>query len=224
MSDDFLTRLRRLDCCALSDAMDKLGLSGAVTELHQYSGARRISGRAITVKLEALEALTGTVPEGSPRHLCCSAIEQGDSDNVILVEQRTGLDAGSWGGLLSLGAKVRSIAGVVADGPVRDIDEAREMGFPVFARSLTSRTARGRVAEVGTNVPIQVGEVRVEAGDYIAADNSAVILIPASRIEEVIETAEMIVRKEAVMAKAILSGQPIGDVMGGNYEHMLENG
>ncbi|WP_416139353.1 RraA family protein [Halomonas sp. HK25] len=222
MSDDFLTRLRRLDCCALSDAMDKLGLPGAVTDLHQYSGTRRISGRAITVKLEAVEALQGKALEGSPRHLCCSAIEAGDSDNVILVEQRTGLDAGSWGGLLSLGAKVRGIAGVVADGPVRDIDEAREMGFPVFARTLTSRTARGRVAEVGTNVPIQVGEVRVEAGDYIAADNSAVILIPASRIEEVIETAEMIVRKEAVMAKAILTGQPIGDVMGGNYEQMLE--
>jgi 4-hydroxy-4-methyl-2-oxoglutarate aldolase len=222
MSDDFLTRLRRLDCCALSDAMDKLGLPGAVTDLHQFSGARRISGRAITVKLEAVTALQGKTPEGPPRHLCCSAIEKGDSDNVILVEQRTGLDAGSWGGLLSLGAKVRGIAGVVADGPVRDIDEAREMGFPVFARTLTSRTARGRVAEVGTNVPIQVGEVRVEAGDYIAADNSAVILIPASRIEEVIETAEMIVRKEAVMAKAILTGQPIGEVMGGHYEHMLE--
>ncbi|WP_302140564.1 RraA family protein [Halomonas alkalicola] len=223
MSDDFLTRLRRLDCCALSDAMDKLGLPGAVTELSQFSGTRRISGRAITVKLEAVEALSSRAPEGPPRHLCCSAIEKGSADNVIVVEQRTGLDAGSWGGLLSLGAKVRGIAGVVADGPVRDIDEAREMGFPVIARKLTSRTARGRVAEVGTNVPIQVGDVRVEAGDYVAADSSAVILIPASRIEEVIKTAEMIVRKEAVMAKAILTGQPIGDVMGGNYEQMLEN-
>lgn len=222
MTNDFLTRLRRLDCCALSDALDKLGLPGAVTDLHQFSGGKRISGRAITVKLEAVEALQEKTPEGPPRHLCCSAIEAGDSDNVILVEQRTGLDAGSWGGLLSLGAKVRGIAGVVADGPVRDIDEAREMGFPVFARTLTSHTARGRVAEVGTNVSIQVGEVGVEAGDYVAADNSAVILIPASRIEEVIETAEMIVRKEAGMAKAILSGRPIGDVMGGNYEQMLE--
>lgn len=222
MSDDFLTRLRRLDCCALSDALDKLGLPGAVTDLHQCSGARRISGRAVTVKLEAVDALQGRGPEGPPRHLCCTAIEKGGSDNVIIVEQRTGLDAGSWGGLLSLGAKVRGIAGVVADGPVRDIDEAREMGFPVFARTLTSRTARGRVTEVGTNVPIQVGEAQVEAGDYIAADNSAVILIPASHIEKVIETAEMIARKEAVMAKAILSGKPIGDVMGGNYEHMLE--
>lgn len=222
MSDNYLIRLRRLDCCALSDALDKLGLPGAVTELHQFSGGKRISGRAITVKLDAVEAGQGKSTEGPPRHLCCTAIEAGDGDNVIVVEQRTGRDAGSWGGLLSLGAKVRGIAGVVADGPVRDIDEAREMGFPVFARTLTSRTARGRVAEVGTNVPIRVGEAGVEAGDYVAADNSAVILIPADRIEEVLDVAEMIVRKESVMAKAILAGQPIGDVMGGNYEHMLE--
>ena len=39
----------------------------------------------------------------------------------------------------------------------------------------------------------------------------------------VLETAEAIVAKEAAMAKAILSGTPIGQVMGGQYEHMLEN-
>ncbi|MFO1401588.1 MAG: hypothetical protein U1F30_10340 [Steroidobacteraceae bacterium] len=42
------------------------------------------------------------------------------------------------------------MAGVVADGPVRDIDEARALGFPVFTRALTARTARGRVVELGT--------------------------------------------------------------------------
>mgnify|MGYP003705317555 CR=1 FL=1 len=42
-------------------------------------------------------------------------------------------------------------------------------------------------------------------------------------LERVLEAAEMIVAKEAAMAKAILSGTPIGEVMGGNYEHMLEN-
>ena len=42
-------------------------------------------------------------------------------------------------------------------------------------------------------------------------------------IERVLEAAEMIVAKEAAMAKAILAGTPMGEVMGGNYEHMLEN-
>ena len=54
------------------------------------------------------------------------------------------------------------------------------------------------------------------------ADNSAVIFIRAADIERVLDAAETIVAKEAAMAKAILSGSPVGKVMGGNYEHMLK--
>jgi regulator of RNase E activity RraA len=64
--------------------------------------------------------------------------------------------------------------------------------------------------------------VPVEAGDYVLADNSAVIFIRAGDIGIVLDTAEAIVAKEAAMAKAILSGSPVGKVMGGNYEHMLK--
>ncbi len=112
------------------------------------------------------------------------------------------MEAGSWGGLLSLGAKVRGVAGVVADGPVRDIDEALDFDFPVFSRALTAFTARSRVVEQGTNVAVQIGNVTVEEGDYVVADRSAVIFIAARDIARVLETAEAIVRKEAVMAKA----------------------
>lgn len=210
-------RLRRLDCCAVSDALDKLQLPGTMTGLPQRSGAGRIAGRAITVKLG-----TGAPPPGPARHLGCTAIEQAGPDNIIVVEQRTGVEAGSWGGLLSLGAKVRGVAGVVADGPVRDIDEALDFDFPVFSRALTAFTARSRVVEQGTNVPVQIGNVTVEEGDYVVADRSAVIFIASRDIARVLETAEAIVRKESVMAKAILGGTPIGEVMGGNYEHMLK--
>ena len=48
------------------------------------------------------------------------------------------------------------------------------------------------------------------------------IFISADDIERVLHAAETIVAKEAAMAKAILSGTPIGQVMGGHYEHMLE--
>jgi len=130
---------------------------------------------------------------------------------------------GFWGGLLSLGAKVRGVAGVVADGPVRDIDEAIGYEFPVFSRSLTSFTARGRVVEKGTNVSVQIGAAEVQAGDYVLADRSAIIFIAERDIERVLDAAETIVAKEAAMAKAILAGTPIGDVMGGNYEHMLKD-
>ncbi|MEZ5729430.1 MAG: RraA family protein [Burkholderiaceae bacterium] len=215
-SDPRVARLRALDCCALSDALDKLGLRGTVTGLPQRSGSGRIAGRAVTVRLG-----TGAPPPGPTRHLCCTAIEASNPDTVIVIEQRTGIDAGCWGGLLSLGAKVAGAAGVVADGPVRDIDEAIEMDFPVFCRSLTAFTARGRVVEKGTNVPVRIGERDCSPGDYVVADRSGVIIIVAAEIERVLEAAEAIVAKEAAMASAIRAGHPIGDVLGGQYEHML---
>jgi regulator of RNase E activity RraA len=217
MTDSHLQRLRRLDCCAVSDALDKLKLPGAVTGLPQRSGEGRIAGRAVTVKLG-----TGEPPPGPSKHLGCTAIEAAGPDSIIVVEQRSGVEAGSWGGLLSLGAKVRGVAGVVADGPVRDIDEAIGYDFPVFSRALTSFTARGRVVEKGTGVPVQIGAMTVNAGDYVVADRSAVIFIAAVDIERVLDAAEQIVAKEAAMAKAILAGTPIGQVMGGHYEHMLK--
>jgi len=66
------------------------------------------------------------------------------------------------------------------------------------------------------------GQVTVRPGDYVLADRSAVIFIARADIEPVLAAAEAIVAKEAAMAQAILAGTPIGEVMGGSYEHMLE--
>lgn len=221
MADPHVQRLRRLDACAVSDALDRLQLPGAVTGIPLRStgpgGASRVAGRAVTMKVGP-----GAPPPGPARHLGCSAIELAGPDDVIVVEQRSGIEAGCWGGLLTLGAKQRGVAGVVADGPLRDVDEAIAFEFPVWARSLTSRTARGRVVELGTQVPVTLGDVAVNPGDYLLADRSAVIVIAAADIGRVLDAAEQIVAKEAAMAKAILAGTPISQVMGGHYEYMLK--
>jgi len=216
-ADPQVTRLRRLDCCAVSDAMDRLKIRGQVTTLRQRSGSGRIAGRAVTVRLG-----TGDPPPGPPRHLGTTAIELAGPDSVIVVEQRTGVEAGCWGGLLTLGAKVRGVAGVIADGPVRDIDEAQGYDFPIFTNRTTCLTARGRVVEKETNGPVAIGELTVEPGDYVVADGSACLFIRPADIDRVLDAAEEIVAREAAMAKAILAGTPISEVMGGNYEHMLQ--
>jgi 4-hydroxy-4-methyl-2-oxoglutarate aldolase len=215
-----VARLSRLDVCAVSDALDKLGLSGTVSGLRQLSTRRRISGRVVTVKLVA----AGDVPHapGMPaRHLGTTAIDQAASGDIVVIEQRTGIDAGSWGGILSLGAKLRGLAGVIADGPVRDIDEARQYDLPVFARATTAFTARGRVVEAGTGVPVSIGPVTVEAGDFAIADGSGVVFIRQADIERVLDAAERIAALEAAMAKALLAGRRSAEVMGANYENML---
>jgi 4-hydroxy-4-methyl-2-oxoglutarate aldolase len=217
MMDGLATRLAQLDACAVSDALDKLGLPGAVAGLQRLSSTRRISGRVLTVRMEK--------DDGRPtasRHLATTAIEMAQPGDVIVMEQRTGIDAACWGGNLSLGAKLRQVAGVVVDGPARDVDEAREYDFPVFARSATSRTARGRIVETGTNVPITVGDVTVTPGDFVVADGSAVVFIAQADLERVLEAAEAIAARERAMVAALREGTPISEVMGRNYENMLK--
>ena len=216
--DEFVRRLRRLDACAVSDAMDSLNLSGTASGLPRASGEGRIAGRVITLKVGLAPA-----PGGVVRHLGTAAVEAAGPDDVIVVEQHTGLDAGCWGGLLTLGAKTHGVAGVIADGPVRDIDEARAYGFAIFASALTARTARGRVAELATNGPIQCRGINVAAGDFVVADDSGVVFVPAASIEAVLAAAEAIAAKEAAMARAIAAGTPMAAVLNADYEDMLKS-
>jgi regulator of RNase E activity RraA len=219
MTDPYVVRLARLDCCAVSDALDKLGLSGAEGGLLQRSSSRRIAGRAVTVRLVLKD--DAPVSDEPPVHLGATAIELSGPGSIIVIEQRTGVEAGSWGGILSLAAKLRGIEGIVADGPVRDIDEARVYDLPIYSRGLTARTARGRIVEAATNVDVRIGESTVSAGDYVLADNSGVVFVPAAEIARVLDAAEEIASREAAMAKALLAGERVTAVMGANYENML---
>ncbi len=214
--DEFSERLLRMDSCAVSDALDKLGLPGSVTGIPRVSTDRRIAGRVLTVKLDRAEGRSAT------RHLCTAAIEGASPGDIIVCEQRTGLDAACWGGNLTIGAKMRGVAGAIIEGPARDIDESRQLDFPVFARSITGRTARGRIVEVGTGGPILVGEVTVNPGDYVIADASSVVFVAQAAIGRVVEAAELIVQRESLMAQALRDGKPASEVMGANYEHMLK--
>lgn len=214
-SDNALTRLQRLDTCAVSDALDQLGLHSAVSGIIPQTVPGRICGPVTTVRLAA------GPQTGAARHLCTQAIDTSAAGTVIVVEQRTGIDAAGWGGILSNAAAHRGIAGAIIEGPGRDIDEAADLGFSVFARSTTARTARGRVHEAETGGPITVGDVSVNTGDFVIADRSAVTFIPAAEIERVLDAAEAIAAREAQMTKAVLGGEPVSTVMGSKYERML---
>ena len=215
--DDITTRLSHLDACAVSDALDKLKLTGSVSGIHRLATDKRISGRVVTYKMEADDGRAV-----ASRHLGTTAIESAQKGDVIVAEQRTGLDAAAWGGNLSFGAQVRGVAGVIVEGPARDIDEARGYDFPVFARTHTARTARGRIVETATNVPITVGDVQVSPGDFVVADGSGVVFVRAADVERVLDAAEAIAAKERAMVAALREGTPISEVMGRNYETMLK--
>lgn len=216
-ADDRVRILRGLDTCAVSDALDKLGLNGAILGLRPLWDCPRIVGRAVTVRLVATDG------RATPsRHLGTAAVEAAGPGDVIVVDHRGRCDVAGWGGILSLAARRRAIEGVVVDGACRDVDEAREHRFPLYARAGVPRTARGRIVEAGFNEPVELCAVVVRPGDLVIADGSGVVAIPAAREAEVLAVAAGIAARERAMADAVNAGRSITEVMGGDYESMLK--
>jgi 4-hydroxy-4-methyl-2-oxoglutarate aldolase len=216
MTDALVARLARLDTCGVSDAMDRLGMTGAVQGLGPMWPCPRIAGRVITVRLRRAEP-----GEHSPRHLGTAAIEAGGPGQVIVIEHRDREDAAGWGGILSLAARLKGIEGVIVDGTCRDVDDSRDAGFPVYARAATPMTARGRVVEASMGEPIRVEDLPVDPGDYVIADWSGAVFLPAEHAEKIITTAEELMAREQAMAEAVRAGKSVVEVMGANYESML---
>jgi len=214
--DALVERLQKLDACALSDASDRLGLTTVVLGISPASPPAKIAGRVVTMKLvdrNSENSVTTT-------HLGTHAIGAANAGDVIVIQHgRT--DAAGWGGILSAAAKTKGVAGVICDGAARDIDEARELEFPVFARAAVPLTARGRIVEESYQQPVVIGRVPVSPGDLVFADGSGVVFLPAARAEEIIASAEMIAGREALMKEAVLRGDNVIEVMGRDYETML---
>jgi len=207
--------LDRLDSCALSDACDTLGIDPpTISGLGNLTGRRRIAGRAVTVLLGPSNG------EPSSRHLCTAAIEAAGPGDVIVVAHQGRLDCAGWGGNLARAAQARGAQGTIVDGALRDVDEAADIAYPVFAKGATPRTARRRAREQAWNVPIEVGGVIVNPGDLVVADATGIIVVPAKQAEQVIATALDIVAKETAMATDIAAGVPVSIVMGTNYERL----
>jgi len=216
--DPLLARLAALDSCACSDAMDQLGLAGVAPGLRSLTVARRVTGRVLTVALGP--AGTGSA-SGGRRHLGTAAIEAAQPGDVIVVAADGRVDAAGWGAVLSLAATMRGVRGVIVDGACRDVDESATLGLPVYALAAIPATARGRQAEVGWNTPVQVAGVSVVPGDFVVADGSGVVFVPAGRVADVIAAAEQIAAREAAMARRLRAGEAAATVLSGDYEQML---
>jgi regulator of RNase E activity RraA len=217
VTDELVARLVALDSCAVSDALDSLGLPPAVAGLVPLSIDKRIAGPARTVKLGPEKPLRGPI-----RHLGTAAIEAAERGDIIVIEHSSGVECAGWGGVLSSGALIRDVGGVVIDGPARDIDEARALGFPVYGRSANPRTARGRVYEQDFECRIEVAGVAVEPGDLVLADATGVAFVPRAAAQAVLRRAERIAHRERLMVEALRKGERITEVVGRDYEEMLD--
>lgn len=211
-------RLAALDTCSLSDALDRVSLDGSLGGFERRGPPRRIAGRVITVALAP-----GPAPAGAP-HLGTRALAAAGRDDVVLVANAGRTEGACWGGLLTLEAHLRGVAGVVLDGLLRDADEVEALAVSVFARGTTPRTARGRFHETATNVRVELDGVRIEPGDWVVADGSGVVFIAQDVVADIVSSAEELSTAEHRMVAALLSGSPGVEAMDNRYERMLEDG
>ena len=215
--EPIVERLLKLDTCAVSDGMDRLGLTGATYGVRPMWPCPKIVGRAVTMKIKPVGL------DKPKQHLGTLPIDAAQPGDVIMIDNGGRPDTSCWGGLLALAAKTKGISGVVIDGACRDIDESRDVGFPVYARGAVPMTARGRVMQEAYNQEIEFAGVQVHPGDLVIADGSGVVIIPRSKEEEIVREAEAVAATEARMADGIRQGMSVFEVLEKlGYEQMLD--
>jgi 4-hydroxy-4-methyl-2-oxoglutarate aldolase len=215
--DRYRARLQRLSTTNLSDALDALGLRGAVAGIRPMFDCPKVIGRAVTIKITA----AGLVR--SKRHLGVEAIASAESGDVIAIDNHGDVNNNCWGEVLSCAAKVKGVSGVVVDGAARDLDACKDMAFPVYARAAVPITARGRITQESFNTMIRLGDVQVRPGDVVVADVNGIVVIAPERLDEVIGEAETQMDKEERMKADLIAGMDVLEMdKKYNYEQLLK--
>jgi regulator of RNase E activity RraA len=204
---DLLEQFLALDTATVSDALDVCGLPPGQGGLPPMWGRPRIAGFAATVELEPLNA------EHAGAHILTDAIAKAGADNVMVVANGGRINVSCWGGIVSVGTAMRSIRGVVADGACRDVGQARELGFPVFARAQVPVTARGRLQQKSAGAPVRLGQVTVNPGDVVMADEGGVVVIPRERAAVVLDAARGVRAREEQIENEVRAGVPLPQAM-----------
>lgn len=107
------------------------------------------------------------------------------------------------------------MAGVLADGRLRDFEELAGFKFATYCRGQSTRWGGDVVTPFRANVPVVIDGVGIWPGDYIHADSSGAVAIPADRIDEVLQGATAVMEEDAGFVRSIKQerpGQPPQDV------------
>lgn len=184
---EIIEGFREIPTSTISDVLDKMGIEGIINGFQRLVSGIRIAGAAFTVK--ETSGVRGTyTKQDVPFGELFDMLEKGD----IMVVDNTGRQISTLGDMASLALKLKGVAGAVVDGGVRDVEGIVRVGFPVYTRHTCATTAVTRIKFIALNVPVQVGDVKVNPGDIIVADDTAVAVVPADKAKEILEQCRQI--------------------------------
>jgi len=127
--------------------------------------------------------------------------------NSVIVCQPNNNSIALMGELSAEALKLKGVRGYITDAGCRDVTRIKsEIKLPIYCRYNTPKDVAGRwvVNEMGTS--IKIGEVNINTGDYIIADEDGIVIIPKNIIFKVINKAKEDLRSENKMRDAILNG------------------
>ncbi|KAH0372936.1 RraA-like protein, partial [Aureobasidium melanogenum] len=211
--------LKRFTSCDVGDALVKLNVNygGYLHGLkmfspHQQASATKIFGPAYTVQM--VDANDTSSPKPSAHFV--DGVEQGQ---VVFISQPKGFYSACWGGLMSTRAKYLGAQGVVVDGNFRDLNEHRDMGFPVFGKGTSALGSNTFTRASGLNVPVQFTSetqqrpLTIHPGDLILADLDGVVVVPVEHAEKCLEICEKRFEIDEMTMAALKEGQPMGETL-----------
>jgi|SRR5215813_6357587 len=210
----------KVSTCNVSDACDRLNINGAVQGILPLFPCVKIVGHAATLKL----GKTGGSSSMSPVVGTLRAIAAGGAGAVLVIDSRDNPTVNCFGGIAGATAKHQGLVGCVGDGVMRDVDEYKAYGFPVYGRGIVQQSIRGRSVCEGHNIEVQIGGVKVLPNDLVIADENGVVIIPADSVDEVLRISLVIKDTEDRIIAAIRSGEdPIKAHESVDYDNLLKS-
>jgi 4-hydroxy-4-methyl-2-oxoglutarate aldolase len=189
--------------CLVTDARARVGAIGGLLPVKP---AQKIAGPALTVNL-SIDDLVDSMP----------VLARAQPGDVIVLACHGATQTAMWGGLMStLSLKAGVTAGIV-DGAIRDVDEIRDLDFPVWYRSTVPRPSptavHNRTEPVQVNVPVVIDGQIIEPGDILVADENGIAVVPPAIGDEVLAQTRMQLSKERVIRDKISSGAGVAELL-----------
>lgn len=200
LSPELVEQARRLGSATLHEAGGKKGaLPSRIKPLRDHW---RVAGPAFTV--------VGPPRDNLWLHRGIYAAPRGA---VLVHECGADAEAGYWGGIMGNAALAAGLGGFVTEGGVRDAEELRELGWPIFAANLCIRGTSKRVDGAGSlGRSALLGDILVQTGDLVVGDADGVVVIARADVARVVAAGAQRERDEQEITERIRRGERTLDI------------
>jgi regulator of RNase E activity RraA len=198
-------RFAAIYTAALADILDARGHRDQTLppSIRPLEPGMRLAGQAYTVQGRP----TKTADHDSALRKVLTMLGEVPADRVAVYACAHDVSA-HLGELSVTSLKARGVAGCVLDGGCRDVRFILDEGFPVFSRFVTPEDSTWRWELEATQVPLSIGRVRIDPGDWVVGDDDGVVVVPQAIAEAVLTEAEEKAATESEIRAAVRDGMP----------------